>query len=90
MPDVSPSARKALDALATLLLEYSYPGHVVGRIVAYTAANGTPSCCPDLDREDEHDACMVYEQEQEPVPYGSPEWGDFADFAAVMEALDAS
>jgi hypothetical protein len=72
---VSPSTRKALEALATLLLDYHYSAHAIGRITAYAAANGTPSGSIYLDREDEEDACMVFEQEQEPVPYDHESWG---------------
>jgi hypothetical protein len=72
---VSPSTRKALEALATLLLDYHYSGHAIGRIAAYAAANGTPTGCPYLDREDEEDANMVFEREQEPVSFDSECWG---------------
>jgi hypothetical protein len=71
---VSPSTRKALEALATLLLDYHYSAHAIGRIAAYAAANGTPTGCAYLDREDEADATEVFVAELGPVDYDSPAW----------------
>src|SRR5438270_568584 len=67
--DVNPSVRKAAGELATLLDDYHYSPHARDRIVRYTIANGTPSGCPELDREDEADASMGFEAELEPVPF---------------------
>jgi hypothetical protein len=39
-----------------------------------TAANGTPTGCPELDREDEHDAEMVFIEGLEPVSFESEAW----------------
>jgi hypothetical protein len=71
---VSPSVRKALRELDTLLEDYHYSPHARGQIVAHTAREGTPTGCAYLDREDEADASMVFESELEPVPYDSDVW----------------
>jgi hypothetical protein len=87
--DVNPSVRKAVGELATLLDEYGYSPCAREAIVRYTVANGTPSGCPALDREDEHDASMVFEAELEPVPFDSPAWdrdgGVYLDVALLAE-----
>src|SRR5262245_13684975 len=72
--DVNPSVRKAVGELAILLDEYGYSPCVRESICRYTAANGTPTGAPGLDREDEHDAEMVFVAELEPVPFDSDAW----------------
>jgi hypothetical protein len=72
--DVNPSVREALGELATLLRDYHYSEHAVGRILAHTAAHGTPTGAPELDREDEADAEMVFVAELEPVPFDHESW----------------
>jgi hypothetical protein len=83
---VSPSVRKALGELATLLRDYHYSEHAVGRIVAHTAREGTPTGCPELDREDEQDASEVFVAELEPVGLDSPAWD--VDAGAVYLDVD--
>ena len=71
---VSPSVRGALEQLSVLLDDYHYSPHCRGRILAYTAAHGTPTGCPELDREDEPDAEMVFVESLEPVDLTSEAW----------------
>jgi hypothetical protein len=81
---VSPSVRGALEQLGVLLDDYHYSPHCRGRILAFTAANGTPSGCPELDREDEADASMVFEESLEPIPFDDEAWDKYEDM--VMDA----
>jgi hypothetical protein len=84
---VSPSVQGALEQLGILLDDYHYSPHARGRILAYTAANGTPTGCPELDREDEADAGMVFEESLEPVDFGSVAWDRSQDVLFDMEML---
>lgn len=86
--DVNPSLAIALDDLASILRDYHYSEHAVGRIVAYTARQGTPSGCPELDPEDECDAEAVYVEGLPEVPMDSPAW-DREDAFLVVEWLAA-
>jgi hypothetical protein len=81
---VSPSVRKALGELATLLRDYHYSEHAVGQVVAYTAREGTPTGSPYLDREDEADAEAVYVAELEPVDLASDAWD--RDTSVIFDA----
>jgi hypothetical protein len=76
---VSPSVRHAADAVAVLLKDYDYTPHARDRVVLWIRAHGTPTGCPELDREDEADASAVFEAELEPVPYDSPMWDKYED-----------
>jgi hypothetical protein len=72
--DVNPVIRRALGELSTLLEDYHYSQHARERIVAYTAREGTPTGCPELDPEDDHDAEMVFVAELPEIPFDSPAW----------------
>src|SRR4051812_20892025 len=72
----SPSVRKALGELATLLEDYRYSQHARESICAHVAREGTVTGAPGLEAEDEADASMVYEAELTPVPFDSPAWDD--------------
>jgi hypothetical protein len=72
--DVNPHVAVALDQLGVLLDDYGYSAHAKARIWAYTAQNGTPTGCRYLDREDEADASMVFEESLPAVPYDSEAW----------------
>jgi hypothetical protein len=74
--DVNPQVAVALEPLGILLDDYHYSAHARARILAYTAREGTPSGCPELDAEDEHDCEMVYVEAFGPVPYDDPAWDD--------------
>jgi hypothetical protein len=76
---VSPSVKGALEQLGVLLDDYHYSPHCRGRILAYAAAHGTPTGCPELDREDEADASMVFEESLEPVDFSSEAWDQYQD-----------
>ncbi len=71
---VSPSVRKALGELSTLLEDYHYSQHARESICAYVAREGTVTGAPGLDAEDEADASWVFENELEPVPFDSEAW----------------
>jgi hypothetical protein len=81
--DVNPQLRPALEQLGVLLRDYHYSEHCAGRILAYTAIHGTPSLCPELDVEDEHDAELVFVASLSPIPYDSPAWDD--DGAVLLD-----
>jgi hypothetical protein len=70
----SPSVRHAADAVAVLLRDYDYTPHARDRVVLWIRAHGTPTGCPELDREDEADAEMVFVAELEEVPFDSEAW----------------
>jgi hypothetical protein len=72
--DVNPQVAIALEQLGVLLTDYHYSQHAKERILAYTAVHGTPSGCPELDREDEHDAELVFTSELPAVPFDSSAW----------------
>jgi hypothetical protein len=74
--DVNPHVAAAAEQLGILLDDYHYSPHCRDAIVAYTVAHGTPTGAPGLDREDEHDAEVVFVAELKPVPYDSPAWDD--------------
>jgi hypothetical protein len=82
--DVNPQIARAAAEVGLLLDDYHYSPHARDRIVRYTIAHGTPSGCPELDREDESDACLVFESELEPVPYDSPAWE--RDTSVILDA----
>src|SRR4051794_7220259 len=68
--------RLALDALAEMLSDYHYSAHAATRIVAYVAAEGTLAGCPELHAEDEPVMEMTYVENQVPVPFDAPAWGE--------------
>jgi hypothetical protein len=68
-----------------LLDDYHYSQHAKERILAYTAAHGTPSGCAYLDREDERDAEMIFVAELPAIPYDEPTWDD--DGAVLLDVL---
>jgi hypothetical protein len=72
--DVNPHVAQALVELSILMDDYHYSQHAREQILAYTAAHGTPSGCACLDREDEADASMVFEESLPIVPWDSPAW----------------
>jgi hypothetical protein len=72
----NPALRPGLSALATWLMESSYTAHAVGRIFDFTAAEGTPTGCPELAPEDEAAATAVFCDALDAVPYNSPAWDD--------------
>jgi hypothetical protein len=80
---VSPSVSHALEQLGVLLDDYGYSPRARDEVLAYTEQEGTPSCCPSLDAEDEADACEVYASEMEPVDFGDPRWGSTEDIDSV-------
>jgi hypothetical protein len=87
---VNPHLAAAAAQLAILLDDYSYSAHARDRIVAYTIANGTPTGCPELDREDEHDAEMVFTSELPAVPFDSPAWDRDIDVVTLdVEMIEA-
>jgi hypothetical protein len=73
--DINPQFAPALEQLGILLDDYHYSPHARGRILAFTAIHGTPTGCPELDREDEQDAEMVFVSELPEVPFDSESWG---------------
>jgi hypothetical protein len=86
---VGPSTRQALEALTTLLLDYHYSGHAIGRIAAYVAREGTPTGCPTLDPEDEADATEAYVTSLAEVPLDSPMWDKYEDVCLDVALLEA-
>jgi hypothetical protein len=72
--DVNPQIARAAAELGILLDDYHYSPHARDRIVRYTIAHGTPTGCPELDREDESDASAVFESELEPIEFSSDAW----------------
>jgi hypothetical protein len=74
--DVNTHVREALVQLSILLDDYCYSQHAKERILAYTALHGTPSCCPELDVEDEHDAELIFTAELPAIPYEDAAWDD--------------
>jgi hypothetical protein len=91
--DVNPHVAIALEQLGVLLDDYSYSQHAKERILAYTAANGTPSMCPELDASDEHDAEMVFVAELPAIPLDDPAWDredTFLDAAMLADGTHPS
>jgi hypothetical protein len=78
MASVSPFAcfAKPLGALGEWLLDNHYSQHAAEAIVGHTAAEGTPTGSPYLDREDEPTASEVFVEAMEAVPFDDPAWGD--------------
>jgi hypothetical protein len=72
--DVNPQVAVALEQLGLLLDDYHYSAYAKARILAYTAREGTPTGCRYLDREDEHDAEMVFVDSLPAVPFDSAAW----------------
>jgi hypothetical protein len=72
--DVNPQVAAALEQLGILLDEYGYSAFAKARIWAWTVANGTPTGCRYLDREDESDATDVFVASLPEVPFDSPAW----------------
>jgi hypothetical protein len=87
--DVNPQIARAAAEVGILLDDYHYSPHARDRIVRYTIAHGTPTGCPELDREDEADASAVFEAELEPVPFDSPAWdrdgGVYLDVPSLID-----
>lgn len=70
----NPSLRPGLAALDAWLQDGEYTENARGRIVAYTAANGTPTGCIELDPADEYGASSVFCDAMDLVPYSSDAW----------------
>jgi hypothetical protein len=87
--DVNPQIARAAAEVAVLLMDYGYTPHARDQVVLYIRAHGTPTGCPELDREDESDASAVFESELEPVPYSSPAWdrdgGVYLDVPSLID-----
>jgi hypothetical protein len=71
---VSPSVRRALGVLATLLEDCHYSRHARESICGHVAREGTLAGAPGLDPGDEADAEMVFVAELESAPFDSEAW----------------
>jgi hypothetical protein len=84
----NPALRPGLAALVSWLLESDYNAHCIGRIFDYTAVEGTPTGCPELDPTDEYGANSVFCDALDLVPYNAPAW-DHDDVFLDAELLAA-
>lgn len=81
---VNPAIRPGLDALDWWLADNHYSQHARERIVAYAAAEGTPTGSPYLEAEDEAEASEAFVGALPAVPFDSAEWGPDED----LDGLD--
>jgi len=72
--DVNPQVAAAVDQLGILLDDYHYSAHARARILAWTTREGTPTGCPELDREDEADVEQVFVEALAEVPFEAAAW----------------
>jgi hypothetical protein len=70
----NPALQPGLAALVSWLLESDYSAHYIGRIFDYTAVQGTPAGCPELDPSDEYGASSVFCDALDLVPYSAEAW----------------
>lgn len=66
---------QALKALEAYLWDHHYSRHALEQIVAFAAAEGTPTGSPYLDREDEEPASEVFVEAMGEVPLDHESWG---------------
>lgn len=73
----TPSVQRGLDRLDAWLAAEGYGPEPTGRILAYVAAEGTLSGCPDLDPGDEEWAEWSYVEGLAPVAGVSSAWDEY-------------
>jgi hypothetical protein len=88
--DRNPALRPGLDALSLWLAEHDYSMPAIDRILAHTAAEGTPTGSPYLDAGDEAGATEAFVDALEPVPGDSPAWDDPAVYLDVESLREAA
>src|SRR6516165_8669136 len=81
---VNPALQPGLDTLSWWLEDNHYSAHARERILAHAAAEGTPTGCRYLEREDEAGAEAVFVDALPPLEYSNPAWGSLED----LDGLD--